>query len=147
MDAGRLHGNLGLKAIYTRIKVRQNQTGDTRAYGDTNLDVGDTFSSNSYWDWLPSVNLQYDVTDNLKLRASFAKTMIPLDLGNYGGGLQIFTADSQGPTPENPNAAPLGVRQVRSEEHTSELQSLMRMSYAVFCLKNKKTTTETELET
>src|SRR3546814_2374934 len=29
----------------------------------------------------------------------------------------------------------------RSEEHTSELQSLMRISYAVFCL-NKKTTTE-----
>src|SRR3546814_2976831 len=26
----------------------------------------------------------------------------------------------------------------RSEEHTSELQSLMRISYAVFCLKNKK---------
>src|SRR3546814_1706497 len=132
--------------------------------------------------------------------------MIPLDLGNYGGGLQIFTADSQGPTPENPNAAPLGVRQVtgasssgnpylnpwrsnnydlaieyylgrasmfnvglfkldinsfvttgtdkgsfpdqdgvirrevpvRSEEHTSELQSLTRNSYAVFCLKKNK---------
>src|SRR3546814_8868419 len=29
-------------------------------------------------------------------------------------------------------------RQVRSEEHTSELQSLMRISYAVFCLKKKK---------
>src|SRR3546814_4384602 len=29
----------------------------------------------------------------------------------------------------------------RSEEHTSELQSLMRLSYAVFCLKKKKTTT------
>src|SRR3546814_2670620 len=28
--------------------------------------------------------------------------------------------------------------QERSEEHTSELQSLMRISYAVFCLKNKK---------
>src|SRR3546814_1432126 len=28
---------------------------------------------------------------------------------------------------------------VRSEEHTSELQSLMRTSYAVFCLKKKKT--------
>src|SRR3546814_1484169 len=28
--------------------------------------------------------------------------------------------------------------QVRSEEHTSELQSLMRISYAVFCLKKKK---------
>src|SRR3546814_8270729 len=31
---------------------------------------------------------------------------------------------------------PVGVR--RSEEHTSELQSLMRISYAVFCLKKKK---------
>src|SRR3546814_7761509 len=30
---------------------------------------------------------------------------------------------------------------VRSEEHTSELQSLMRISYAVFCLKKKKTNT------
>src|SRR3546814_10579208 len=29
-------------------------------------------------------------------------------------------------------------RQIRSEEHTSELQSLMRISYAVFCLKKKK---------
>src|SRR3546814_1822299 len=31
----------------------------------------------------------------------------------------------------------------RSEEHTSELQSLMRISYAVFCLKKKKTTKKT----
>src|SRR3546814_3907285 len=31
----------------------------------------------------------------------------------------------------------------RSEEHTSELQSLMRISYAVFCLKKKKQTTQT----
>src|SRR3546814_1263462 len=35
--------------------------------------------------------------------------------------------------------APTGVRgRPRSEEHTSELQSLMRISYAVFCLKKKK---------
>src|SRR3546814_2260606 len=32
-----------------------------------------------------------------------------------------------------------GVENARSEEHTSELQSLMRISYAVFCLKKKKT--------
>src|SRR3546814_12672716 len=32
----------------------------------------------------------------------------------------------------------LGGAVVRSEEHTSELQSLMRISYAVFCLKKKK---------
>src|SRR3546814_6777947 len=30
------------------------------------------------------------------------------------------------------------LRTARSEEHTSELQSLMRISYAVFCLKKKK---------
>src|SRR3546814_8172213 len=39
----------------------------------------------------------------------------------------------------NPTAIPSGVTQSykRSEEHTSELQSLMRISYAVFCLKKK----------
>src|SRR3546814_5039457 len=35
----------------------------------------------------------------------------------------------------------------RSEEHTSELQSLMRISYAVFCLKKKKTTTNYDSHT
>src|SRR3546814_2096525 len=34
-------------------------------------------------------------------------------------------------------------RQRRSEEHTSELQSLMRSSYAVFCLKNKNKQNQT----
>src|SRR3546814_7429208 len=36
--------------------------------------------------------------------------------------------------------APQIVTVARSEEHTSELQSLMRISYAVFCLKKKKST-------
>src|SRR3546814_7013238 len=41
--------------------------------------------------------------------------------------------------------APQATRSVRrSEEHTSELQSLMRISYAVFCLKKKKTTNNTQ---
>src|SRR3546814_3324580 len=35
-------------------------------------------------------------------------------------------------------AIPDGQLEARSEEHTSELQSLMRISYAVFCLKKKK---------
>src|SRR3546814_4341520 len=46
----------------------------------------------------------------------------------------------------------LGPDDFRSEEHTSELQSLMRISYAVFCLKkkkenNKKTTQATQSTT
>src|SRR3546814_3718910 len=43
---------------------------------------------------------------------------------------------------QSPGTAPptmaLDVTPTRSEEHTSELQSLMRISYAVFCLKQKK---------
>src|SRR3546814_10059344 len=39
------------------------------------------------------------------------------------------------------------MRQSRSEEHTSELQSLMRSSYAVFCLKKKKITQITTIYT
>src|SRR3546814_4385098 len=43
---------------------------------------------------------------------------------------------------EQRRQGPQGRRQgARSEEHTSELQSLMRISYAVFCLKKKKKST------
>src|SRR3546814_8899144 len=42
---------------------------------------------------------------------------------------------------------PLASRSVRSEEHTSELQSLMRISYAVFCLKKKTEDTEYTIPT
>src|SRR3546814_9181345 len=48
------------------------------------------------------------------------------------GGLQVV---------QHVGADDMGlIGQVRSEEHTSELQSLMRTSYAVFCLKKKKNT-------
>src|SRR3546814_3142752 len=52
------------------------------------------------------------------------------------------------PTLSRSNVSPKGLQhtaairphfdKIRSEEHTSELQSLMRISYAVFCLKKKK---------
>src|SRR3546814_2893548 len=44
--------------------------------------------------------------------------------------------------PQHDGTGPKELLGPRSEEHTSELQSLMRISYAVFCLK-KKTTTNT----
>src|SRR3546814_6890984 len=44
----------------------------------------------------------------------------------------------EGATPGHSSHMP--VNAVRSEEHTSELQSLMRISYAVFCLQKKKHT-------
>src|SRR3546814_5513846 len=50
----------------------------------------------------------------------------------------IFIA-ATAPTLSAPDAATSASCAARSEEHTSELQSLMRISYAVFCLKKKKT--------
>src|SRR3546814_3060704 len=60
-------------------------------------------------------------------------------------GKRALRADTQavrrgaGEEPGDPVPA-CRTRDARSEEHTSELQSLMRISYAVFCLKKKKTT-------
>src|SRR3546814_19501745 len=45
-------------------------------------------------------------------------------------------ASAKGDPPSSTRASRSGW--IRSEEHTSELQSLMRISYAVFCLKKKK---------
>src|SRR3546814_2109499 len=55
------------------------------------------------------------------LLLEYARTL-PLAKINYHHEVQSFEQDADG---------------VRSEEHTSELQSLMRISYAVFCLKKK----------
>src|SRR3546814_2040361 len=52
------------------------------------------------------------------------------------------TSTSSPMTVGKPPAPSLSLSQ-RSEEHTSELQSLMRISYAVFCLKKKKNNKET----
>src|SRR3546814_5370065 len=55
--------------------------------------------------------------------------------------LNMISAIGRMPTNAAPTPAPMiacSAIGVRSEEHTSELQSLMRISYAVFCLKKKK---------
>src|SRR3546814_1478544 len=55
-----------------------------------------------------------------------------------------FAAPSQSPSRRIWSGKGLPIRENmrRSEEHTSELQSLMRISYAVFCLKKKNNTNE-----
>src|SRR3546814_4015265 len=49
-------------------------------------------------------------------------------------GLLLMVDDERFPLREGEKPV---MRSIRSEEHTSELQSLMRISYAVFCLKKK----------
>src|SRR3546814_1248028 len=61
------------------------------------------------------------------------ETFVEMGRQHYGGDLSgkwILTAGLGGMGGAQPLA--------RSEEHTSELQSLMRISYAVFCLKKKQ---------
>src|SRR3546814_9577113 len=66
------------------------------------------------------------------------------DSDDVGGGLEQARHPGQEIDrpllPDTISADPLGLGEDedRSEEHTSELQSLMRISYAVFCLKIKK---------
>src|SRR3546814_10208422 len=55
-----------------------------------------------------------------------------IGLGRHTHG---YTAQASGIAPRKPPTAYLS--RFRSDEHTSELQSLMRISYAVFCLKHK----------
>src|SRR3546814_8177328 len=56
------------------------------------------------------------------------------------GGVETALWDLRGKAEGKPVCALIGGTpgRLRSEEHTSELQSLMRISYAVFCLKKKK---------
>src|SRR3546814_13705864 len=66
-----------------------------------------------------------------------------LGLGGRFGGVQRGPRPKQRRSaarckPVDPCALARGRVGKRSEEHTSELQSLMRISYAVFCLKKKK---------
>src|SRR3546814_4421271 len=68
---------------------------------------------------------QQDVPDGVPLSEDFGE-----DFGAY-------PASGIGPVWSDDNDRRPDVTQARSEEHTSELQSLMRISYAVFCLKKK----------
>src|SRR3546814_4758116 len=65
-------------------------------------------------------------------RAAFARRT-----GTPSGLRGFFSVKASLDTIHFPCFAPVRLRRKRSEEHTSELQSLMRISYAVFCLKKK----------
>src|SRR3546814_12881324 len=58
--------------------------------------------------------------------------------GRRGGRCHIEPHRPRGRRRRESGRAARGILDARSEEHTSELQSLMRISYAVFCLKKKK---------
>src|SRR3546814_4025461 len=74
--------------------------------------------------------------------SGFADSLDPRSVAAVPSGLAICTLACAAR-----DASSAGAREARSEEHTSELQSLMRISYAVFCLKKKTKTTINILNT
>src|SRR3546814_6024836 len=72
------------------------------------------------------------------VRADDAKTL-PDDHLEFAADRVIFRCRAE--VRRNPRRPVKRALDLRSEEHTSELQSLMRISYAVFCLKKKKKNT------
>src|SRR3546814_6174798 len=77
----------------------------------------------------------------------FKKQIVPIE-SNVRGATVTFDTDEH--VRENASLEdmaklrPAFRKEGRSEEHTSELQSLMRISYAVFCLKKKKKQLQSE---
>src|SRR3546814_2003406 len=85
------------------------------------------------WDEIPLAA----AGDTLSVTVPGAEAFGPATAVNMGNPHAVFFV----PDAEAVDLAAAG----RSEEHTSELQSLMRISYAVFCLKKKKSNREHQL--
>src|SRR3546814_3943556 len=81
-----------------------------------------------------------------KMRKAMGEQCVALSkaVGYYSAGTVELIVSGADPTGESFYFLEMNTRlQVRSEEHTSELQSLMRTSYDVFCLKKKTNHTNT----
>src|SRR3546814_4348492 len=89
---------------------------------------------------LASKRARISGTDSVRGGEIVVKAQVPLsELEGYAAELKSVTAGRGRYSLDFSHYEPVPAQvQQRSEEHTSELQSLMRISYAVFCLTKKK---------
>mgnify|MGYP001940321806 CR=1 FL=1 len=97
--AGRdLHINTGMRYAHTdQLVVGPSQVG---------TEIVDITSSSTYENFLPSINLTYDVADNVKLRASASRTMTRPDAGAILPGITFSDPSALTATAGNPNLKP-----------------------------------------
>src|SRR3546814_5323228 len=91
------------------------------------------------WGWGECVWTWHEAADTRHFRPLPGEKSGLVWIGNWGDGERTAELEDYLFRPARQAKLPLDIYGVRSEEHTSELQSLMRISYAVFCLKKKKT--------
>jgi TonB-dependent receptor len=82
-------GNVGARLIHTDLDITQHLTGAPGQYGTEPADAGTAVTRRSYNDVLPAINFSLNMTHDLTMRLSYSKNMMPLDLSQWGGGLQL----------------------------------------------------------
>ena len=82
-------GNVGVRLIHTDLDITQHLLGDPGQYGTEPADTGINVTRRSYNDVLPALNFALNVTEKMTVRLSASKNMMPLDLSQWGGGLQL----------------------------------------------------------
>src|SRR3546814_5254820 len=89
---------------------------------------------------LLGVGVGQSIADSFGNERLYGSVAVLAEAGHsYADNENLFHRVSSFGTAKQTKREPIGHAR-RSEEHTSELQSLMRISYAVFCLKKKKNT-------
>jgi len=110
-------GNVGVRVIRTDLRVTQDLSGDPGQYGTEPAEAGTAVTERTYDDVLPAANFALNLTNKLTMRLAFSKNMMPLNLSQWGGGLQLgyslqetpdgpVFAVSQGTSSGNPNLDP-----------------------------------------
>lgn len=89
--AGIVSGNLGVRVVETELVANVSNPGPDAPHSNQTPSEGTSKLVQDYRYVLPSVNLSFDATDDIKFRVAVSKNKQELDLNNYGASLNIFT--------------------------------------------------------
>ncbi|OUL58918.1 TonB-dependent receptor [Pseudoalteromonas ulvae] len=88
-------GNFGLKVVETDLYVKQNLVGASLPHSGLGPDTGDVVTERSYTDYLPSLNVNAAVHEDVILRAAYSKNMQALNLASLGGGKTVGRVNNE----------------------------------------------------